>query len=117
MARELVREWLGHHLSDEERFEIELLITELVTNAVRHGGMTEGNTIGLRMDVAPGALRVEVRDSGPGFVPGTPHPRDFDRGGGGLGLVLLNRFARRWGVDVDGGARVWADIPRREAAS
>jgi anti-sigma regulatory factor (Ser/Thr protein kinase) len=115
-ARRLIRSRLGPLLSEEEAFELELLVTELVTNAVRHGGMGEGRRVGLVMRVAGDSLRLEVRDSGPGFkAADRPHPRDFEQGGGGFGLVLLDRFARRWGVDRSGGARVWADIPRREA--
>ena len=116
-AREAIRTELAPHLSDEEAFELELLVTELVTNAVLHGGMAGGGTVGLRLDVRPDALRLEVRDTGPGFEPGSPQPRDFEQGGGGFGLVLLDRFARTWGVDGDGGARVWADIPRRKTAA
>ena len=95
-----------------------LLVTELVTNAVLHGGMRDGATLGLVMQVDDEVLRVEVHDSGPGFrAPSTPRPRDLDLGGGGFGLVLLDRFAREWGVETDGGARVWADIPRRKEAA
>jgi len=114
-ARELIRSELAAHLSEEEAFELELLVTELVTNAVLHGGMGDGRTIGLVMKVTGDCLRVEVHDSGPGFrSPRKPSPRAFDQGGGGFGLVLLDRFAREWGVDTDSGARVWADIPRRD---
>ena len=114
-ARRLIRSRLGPHLSGEEAFELELLVTELVTNAVLHGGMGEGRQVGLRMRIDGELLRLEVRDSGPGFrAAERPHPRDFEHGGGGVGLVLLDRFAREWGVDRSGGARVWADIPRRE---
>jgi anti-sigma regulatory factor (Ser/Thr protein kinase) len=116
-ARGLIRERLAAHLTEEECFQLELLITELVTNAVVHAGMASGRTIRLVMEVTPDGLRVEVHDSGPGFEPGRPAPRDFEQGGGGFGLVLLDRFARRWGVaGEDGGARVWADLPRGSAA-
>ncbi len=117
-ARRLIRSKLGPLLSEEEAFELELLVTELVTNAVLHGGMGEGRRVGLLMRVDGEILRLEVRDSGPGFkAVERPHPRDFEQGGGGFGLVLLDRFARQWGVDRSGGAVVWADIPRREATA
>jgi anti-sigma regulatory factor (Ser/Thr protein kinase) len=115
-AREAIRGELAPHLTDEERFELELLVTELVTNAVRHGGMRGGRTVGLLLRVHEDLVRVEVRDEGPGFTPGRPAPRDLEHGGGGLGLVLLDRYAKDWGVDVDRGACVWADIPRGAVA-
>ncbi len=113
-ARDLVRSHLGPQLAAEEAFELELLITELVTNAVRHGGMRDGHVVGLVMDVTEDTVRVEVRDRGPGFAPRvTQEARAHDLGdAGGFGLVLLDRFARDWGVELDDGARVWADIPR-----
>jgi anti-sigma regulatory factor (Ser/Thr protein kinase) len=113
-ARDLIRTHLGPQLSAEEAFELELLITELVTNAVRHGGMRAGHVVGLVMDVTEDTVRVEVRDRGPGFAPRvTQEARSHDLGdAGGFGLVLLDRFARDWGVELDDGARVWADIPR-----
>jgi anti-sigma regulatory factor (Ser/Thr protein kinase) len=113
-ARSLIRERLGPHLSAEEAFELELLITELVTNAVRHGGMRDGHEVHLVMGVSDDTVRVEVRDRGPGFARRpAPEARDHDlEDAGGFGLVLLDRFAREWGVDVEDGARVWADIPR-----
>ena len=117
-ARRLIRSELAPHLSEEEAFELELLVTELVTNAVLHGGMGDRRRVGLRLCIDGEILRLEVRDSGPGFRPASrPHPRDFEQGGGGFGLVLLDRFAREWGVERSRGARVWADIPRRRSAA
>ena len=85
-----------------------LLVSELVTNSVRHvpAGMTEEIVLVIERD--EGHLRVEVRDHGPGFafrrrVPGQDP-------GSGWGLHMLSTIASRWGVETDGGARVWFEL-------
>jgi anti-sigma regulatory factor (Ser/Thr protein kinase) len=77
--------------------EMELLVTELVTNAVRHGGLGEGDVIELRVMQRGSAIRVEVAEGGPGFDPAAalvPDPEAI----GGWGLLLVSRMASRWGV-------------------
>ena len=49
--------------------DVRLLISELVTNAVRHANLAEGDAIMLVIDVRDLMLRVEVRDPRGGFVP------------------------------------------------
>jgi signal transduction histidine kinase len=89
-ARHRVLEALGEVLRPEERSNVALLVSELVTNAVRHGGMVnQSDVIKVHAAVAPERTRIEVCDSGPGFSPGRPQVRSFEAGGGGLGLVLL----------------------------
>ena len=114
LARHGVVDALGAVLAEEERTDLELLVSELVTNAVRHGGMASpDDVITVHAEVLRDRLRLEVRDAGPGFERATPRPRDLDRGGGGLGLVLLDRLAERWGVDgADGEVCVWAEFAR-----
>ena len=53
------------------------------------------------------AVRVEVIDCGSGF---TATPRDPERPHGGYGLYLLEQQATRWGVDREGGTRVWFEL-------
>jgi anti-sigma regulatory factor (Ser/Thr protein kinase) len=110
-ARHRVLEGVGDVLADEERSNLALLISELVTNAVRHGGMVRpSDVIGVHAAVAPNRTRIEVCDSGPGFIPGKPQVRSFEAGGGGLGLVLLDRLSAAWGVVTEAGACVWAEF-------
>jgi anti-sigma regulatory factor (Ser/Thr protein kinase) len=85
-----------------------LLVSELVTNSVRHvpTGMTDD--IVLSITYADGRMRVEVRDRGPGFafrqrVPGQDP-------GSGWGLHMLSTISSRWGVETDAGARVWFEL-------
>lgn len=87
---------------------LRLLVTELVTNAVRHAG---AESVVLRVLVGRNAVWTEVTDRGPGFEPAhTGRPRQ-DRSG--WGLFLVERMAHRWGVNHDGGAtKVWFELLR-----
>ncbi|MEA2422343.1 MAG: serine/threonine-protein kinase RsbW [Thermoleophilaceae bacterium] len=85
---------------------IELLTTELVSNAVRHGGADEGKTVVLHLAVAPECLRVEVCDPGKGFQPGRPTPY----GEGGYGLFLVSEVSSRWGVSHEDGNCAWFEL-------
>ena len=90
---------------------VSLLVSELVTNCVRHGGAGAGSPIVLDAELKPGTVRVEVADSGPGF---SPRGKRAERGtGGGFGLHLVDELTDRWGVVSSGGAnRVWFEIDR-----
>src|SRR3954466_3399254 len=62
-------------LADEQLSELRLLVTELLTNSVRHGGGDRG-WITLDVDIYADSVRVVVTDDGPGFQPApkpTPH--------------------------------------------
>jgi signal transduction histidine kinase len=82
-----------------------LLLSEVVTNAVRHG---EGETIRVLLAAnAVGELRCEVTDEGQGFA---PTPRDKpSTDEGGWGLQLVEALSRRWGVR-EGRAHVWFEL-------
>jgi anti-sigma regulatory factor (Ser/Thr protein kinase) len=86
--------------------DAELLTSELVTNAVRHGGLGPADTIGLRIGLTSEHLRVGVLDTGPGFDKGV-RPRDTD---GGWGLVLVETVSDRWGVIKNRPNEVWFEI-------
>ncbi len=95
--------------------ELQLLVTELLTNSVRHGAST-GEWIHLEVEIYANSVRVVVTDRGPGFVPPAepqPHP---DRPGG-WGLCLVDRLADRWGVESNGETAVWFEVDRSAAAA
>lgn len=85
-----------------------LLVSELVTNSVRHVPPGSAGPIELRVARVDGHLRVEVHDDGPGFA-FAPRPADHDPGSG-WGLHFLSTTAARWGVERDGGAHVWFEL-------
>jgi anti-sigma regulatory factor (Ser/Thr protein kinase) len=86
-----------------------LLVSELVSNSVQHGG---GETITVHLDLdRAGTLRCEVIDAGGGFV---PRGRD-DRLIGGWGLDLVEQMAESWGVR-EGSTHVWFELSMRGPA-
>ena len=105
----------GISLSDGRERDVRLLVSELVTNAVRHANLTPGDVILLVIDVQDRRLRVEVHDPGGGFVPRAPAP-DPTRPSG-WGLYLVAELADRWGVDSDDRTLVWFEVDRPAAAA
>ena len=88
---------------------LRLLVTELVSNAVRHAGAP---TVDLFVLVTQPSVRVEVADRGPGFEP--EGRRRGQNPEGGWGLFLVERMADRWGVSRDDRrTRVWFELERR----
>ncbi|MFG3109997.1 SpoIIE family protein phosphatase [Streptomyces tendae] len=99
----LLRQW---RTRDSTRDSVLLLVSELVTNAVRFAG----GPITVRLIRAGSGLLCEVGDTGNG------RPR-LGRGGllddGGRGLHVVHRLTSRWGVRwTDTGKVVWAEVVR-----
>jgi anti-sigma regulatory factor (Ser/Thr protein kinase) len=102
-------------LTDGRERDVRLLVSELVTNAVRHANLTPGDVILLVIVVEDSVLRVEVHDPGGGFIPRAPAP-DPARPSG-WGLYLVEELADRWGVDSDERTLVWFEVDRSAAAA
>ncbi len=87
-----------------------LLVSELVTNCVKHAALGPDDRISLRIR-RNGRLRVEVCDPGAGFEPSRRRERPVDEPGG-WGLVLVQELAERWGMERDrDGTCVWFELP------
>ena len=84
-----------------------LLVSELVTNSVRHADVTRDATVRLSVEMAGGVVRLEVEDSGDGAIQAVPPDREH---GGGFGLYIVDALAERWGSAHDGNTRVWAEL-------
>jgi anti-sigma regulatory factor (Ser/Thr protein kinase) len=95
--------------------DVRLLVSELVTNAVRHANLDDGDQILLVIELVANWLRVEVHDPGGGFVPTSPSP-DPARPSG-WGLYLVAELADRWGVESDERTLVWFELDRAAAAA
>ena len=100
---------LDGHIQDSVLEVVRLLVTELVTNSVRHGSAHE--PVDIEVDLFANSIRVEVTDSGPGFELEHP-PRPHEDRPGGWGLCLIDRLADRWGVERRGGTCVWFEVER-----
>ena len=102
--RELSR--LDSDLDSSTLETLYLLVTELVSNAVKHAA---AQSVLVSVSVANGGVRAEVADPGPGFDPaGTGTPRANNSG---WGLFLVQELAHRWGVAEDEASnRVWFEL-------
>ncbi len=87
-----------------------MVLTELVTNGVRHADVEHDHSVTVELCLFSDVVRVEVRDSGPGFVP--PARALEDDQVGGWGLVLVDQISDRWGVASDAPTRVWFELDR-----
>ncbi|MFD6420037.1 SpoIIE family protein phosphatase [Streptomyces sp. NPDC060194] len=107
-ARKLARRALARWDLEEMTDSVELLVSEVVTNAVRYASKPVTLRL-LRTDV----LRCEVGDDVP-QLPRLRQARATDEGG--RGLFLVNRLARRWGATrLSTGKVVWFELPRPDA--
>ncbi|MEV0454184.1 ATP-binding protein [Catellatospora methionotrophica] len=103
IARYFVRAQLGAWQLRDPSGDALILASELVSNAVLHGG----GAVAIRLARIGGGLRIEVTDRSP--VPPQRRPAGVD---GGLGLGLVEGLSARWGV-VPGrtGKVVWLEYP------
>ena len=105
-ARDVLKTWREGDSTDV----VQLLVSELVTNAVLHAGSKVEVSVRHRGEW----LRVEVVDESP-VLPG---PREFtDDAATGRGLALLDMLADDWGVEpiADHGKVVWFEVPAAHA--
>jgi anti-sigma regulatory factor (Ser/Thr protein kinase) len=105
-ARERVIVLAEPFVEGERIADLRLVISEVITNAVRHGG--SGDVV-VGVMAKQGYLCVQVTDTGDGFA---PRPRAFEPDDdGGFGLFLVERLTRRWGLTRENGnTRVWFEF-------
>ena len=91
------------------RNDVLLLVTELVTNAVRHAGAGPERPLRVQLLHRAGCVMVAVADEGPGFTWRPSPPAGSEPGG--WGLFLVDQIADRWGVErTTSGSCVWFEI-------
>jgi anti-sigma regulatory factor (Ser/Thr protein kinase) len=107
-ARRVACELAADYLDARQYKAFELVVTEVVSNAVRHGG-SPGDQIRLVLTPKDGYMCVQVTDSGAGLVP-RPGALEADDDGG-FGLFIVEQLTRRWGVTrEDSKTRVWFEL-------
>jgi anti-sigma regulatory factor (Ser/Thr protein kinase) len=102
-------------LADREQLprieDLRLLVSELVTNSVLHGGAGPDDCVWVHVERPDGCVRVEVCDDGQGWAnPVRSTSLDSGEPPGGWGLVLVGALADRWGVEVDSTTCVWFEL-------
>jgi serine/threonine-protein kinase RsbW len=110
VTRETLAAWRIAHLEETAV----LLISELVTNAVRHA--RPGRlAMALSLEAGGAWLRIEVHDADP-HEPRQHAPGSFDESG--FGLLLIEALSGKWGVrQMVTGKAVWAELDARQVAN
>jgi anti-sigma regulatory factor (Ser/Thr protein kinase) len=111
-ARLVVGGCLRGHVAPGVLAMAQLLVTELVTNSLVHGGALDGETVSVRVALGSEVVHLEVADPGRGY-----HEAPSDVGGRpghGFGLRLVSALSERWGLEhiADGETRAWAQLRR-----
>jgi serine/threonine-protein kinase RsbW len=107
-ARAAVAPWLATRMSERLLGDVQLLLSELVTNSVLHAQGPGHAAIRVSVEICDGLVHLEVEDGGDDAVI-APRPPDHEHGGG-FGLYLVESLAERWGSRHDGSTCVWADL-------
>ena len=101
-------------LHGRTREMVELLVTELVANAVQHAGLSPHDLVSIRLEHAPGQIRCEVLDPGAAggmLAAAAPQPSAEHTPDGGMGLFLVDRLSDRWGAEQSSdGTRAWFEL-------
>ena len=104
--------WLGGYLDPRRFYDAQVMVSELVSNAVMHADLDAGDPIRLRARVEADRVRVSVWDGGRGFEPDDLPRRPSSEVVGGLGLWLVGTLAD--GLTFDGArGRVCFEVVRR----
>lgn len=99
VARSFVRSILSEHPRIDDAL---LSVSELVTNAVRHGPAGDG--LEIMIDRHNTAIRVSVHQRAGSFRINRSH----NTGIGGLGLMIVEKVSDAWGIDNETGA--WFEL-------
>jgi anti-sigma regulatory factor (Ser/Thr protein kinase) len=110
-ARRVTREFAADLMQHEQAAKLDMAVTEVFSNAVRHSGCDD--EILLALTQKEEFLCVRVSDGGTGLVP-RPGAMTTEPGAG-YGLFLVEQLTRRWGMTrEDGRTRVWFELDYEE---
>jgi anti-sigma regulatory factor (Ser/Thr protein kinase) len=97
-------------LADGMRPDLELLLSELVANAVRHSGLGADDVIDVEVRIEQHHVRAQVHDTGRGGARLADTPDRPLGEVGGYGLHLVDQIADRWGTLNGPGTTVWFEL-------
>ena len=110
--RRLVSDLIAAGIYDAAICDAALVVSELLSNALRHAGPLPGAQISVAWRVDAGRVQVSVRDGGGQTRPELGQPTQAATGGRGLRIV--EKLSADWGTSSDDeGTTVWAQIPVR----
>jgi serine/threonine-protein kinase RsbW len=110
-ARALAAEFLRDRVSPRLVDIAQLIMSELVSNSLRHNAAPHGQAVVVRVALERGTWRLEVEDPGGG---GVLAPDPERAAAGRLGMNLVQSLSECWGVEhaAERGTRAWAYLPR-----
>ncbi|MET8622753.1 ATP-binding protein [Kitasatospora sp. NPDC004669] len=109
LARQLFGDFIAERMSGEPYLsDGELVLSELVTNAVMHAATPPGRLIYIQFELSSDVLRIEVHDADPTH-PTLQPAAECDEAG--RGLLLVSQLSTSWGCyprESGIGKAVWA---------
>jgi anti-sigma regulatory factor (Ser/Thr protein kinase) len=101
---------VGLPVNQATRDTLSLLVSELVTNAIRHAGLASEDPISVYISTHDDRVRIAVHDGGSGFTPRANNGDDLDAEDG-RGCMIVATLADAWGVERDpSGCTVWCEL-------
>jgi anti-sigma regulatory factor (Ser/Thr protein kinase) len=109
VARAAITQWMPASVPRALLRDAQLLVSELVTNSVRHAGAPGSTPITVSAGSSDGAVWFDVADAGErGSVTRRPAQPT-----GGMGLNIVHAIASQWGTSHGDGTHVWFELPVR----
>jgi anti-sigma regulatory factor (Ser/Thr protein kinase) len=91
--------------------DVQLMVSELVTNSVEHGELGDGDAVLVRIYLAAETVRLEIENPGTAGVVAS-RPPDRTSPEDGFGLHVVDHLSARWGVVRAGSTNVWFETGR-----
>jgi anti-sigma regulatory factor (Ser/Thr protein kinase) len=113
IARRLAERAAGSRIPPARTNDLVLMVTEAVSNAIRHAPPLPDGYIGLRFESDQGVLRTLVIDGGSWVAPDARSPERDGDAGLHFGLKIIDALSDRWGVTVDRQKTVWFEVDAR----
>jgi serine/threonine-protein kinase RsbW len=109
-ARIVVARAVSKHVPPWVLERAQLVVTELVTNGLRHSGGSAGASVRVRVGLVAGEIWLEVEDAGSDRVAAQRAPNPD--AGDGFGFHIVQTLSECWGVEraAHGPTRVWAQL-------